>query len=1593
MNTNLVRTSYCVFLAFISFIAKGQPIPDFTATPRSGCAPLHVNFTDLSSGNPTQWKWDLGNGTISFLRNPSVTYLAPGAYTVKLVVQNAQGKDSVSRAAYINVYGTPEVNFSASALTGCAPAAIQFTDLTSTVYGANVQWEWDFGDGNISGDQNPSHTYTAPGTYNVSLRVTNVHGCTKTITRQQYISITPPLTAGFSFQVPQGCNVSNTVTFQNLSTGTGINSYTWDFGDGTTSNDANPVHSFANSGTYNVMLTVITNAGCTATYQVQGGIVIGSVNAMIGAPDSVCINTPVTFLNNSVPVAISSLWTFEDGTISTQANPVRTYPVPGTYQVQLVSDFGGCFDTTTRTITVTDRPVAGFNSSATASCAAPITVTFNNTSTGAQSYLWLFGDGTTSTSASPVHTYTAEGSFTVKLIAYSSSGCSDTITVSNAINIKGAQASITISPVEGCAPLQVQFNSSVTSTSPVTSYQWDLGNGVTSNISNPSNVYDSGVYDIRLIIVTADGCTDTVTRNQAVRAGIKPNTAFSASPTRACAYTPISFTDLTTGNPDKWLWDFGDGGTSTQQNPQHIYGDTGYFRIRLITWNNGCADTLEIPDYIYIDPPIAKFSIAFNCEEPYKRRFTDQSIGAHTWHWDFGDGSTSTAQNPVHIYNSPGTYQVILTVTNNTSGCIFQETKEVWIIDESAQFNTSASTVCRNQPVTFTGLAAPGNLSSYNWDFGDGTTGFGHWVTHSYSQAGTYSVRLIIVDQHGCADTLVKPNHITVNGPTAAFAVDNSNYCTAATVTFNDNSTTDGTHPITSWTWNFGDGTILTHSSGPFSHAYQNTGSYNVSLSVTDNSGCTDQVTHTNLVNISKPVAAFQSERLICIGNTISFQNNSQAQTPSYQWNFGDGNTSTASSPVHTYTSAGVFSVQLIITEPSGCSDTLLMQNHITVNDPQVNFVASDTFGTCPPLVVNFQNSSSGYDSFHWDFGDGTSSNTLSPTHFYSFPGTFVARLTITAEGGCVRTKEQTIVVKGPTGNFSYDNLSGCLPHNVNFNAVTQNNVSLIWDFSDGNTMATPNTSVSHTYITPGTYVPKMILIDEGGCTVAVQGPDTIRVDGISAVAGFNQQLYCGSGEVQFNSTINSTSPIQSILWNFGDGATSTDEDPVHVYSSPGEYVPSMIITSAAGCTDTVYLNVPVVINPRPDVAVMPVDAACAPLQTTLQAQVNLNSGIISYEWTTGNGSVLNGITSGNVTYDEPGNYYATLTVTDSLGCRDTASTIITVHAIPQVNAGVNSTVCLGSTFQLNATGALNYSWNASSTLSCTDCASPVATPAQNITYHVTGSNAAGCSSTDSVSLTIIQPFDMIASRGDSLCAGGNLTLTASGADHYQWTPSTGLNNSTAATVIASPRQTIVYSVIGSDAHGCFRDTMQIPVTVFPIPQVEAGEDITINAGQMADLVPQLSPDVTSVTWTPTGSIFRSEYPAITVKPGETTTYRVEVENAGGCRAADNLTVHVICNNANVFIPNTFSPNGDGNNDVFYPRGSGLFNIRSFRIYNRWGELVFEKNNVTPNSYSSGWDGTYKGKTLSPDVFVYIAEIVCENKTIMPMKGNVALIR
>jgi len=1582
-------------LLLLSLRLFSQPIADFSATPATGCAPLLVQFTDASTGNPTSWKWDLGNGTISFLQNPSVSYFSTGQYTVTLIVGNAQGSNTITKNQYITVQDLPVINFSANSTNGCFPLNVQFTDQSTTSFGTIISWQWDFGDGNIDYTQHPQHTYTSSGLFSVTLTAGNSYGCTKTFTRQQYINVHEGAIADFDNNLQSSCTPPVTLNFQNLSTGAGPLTFQWNFGDGTGSTQTNPSHVFTTPGNFTVRLFVTNPRGCIDTAEKE--IIIGTIDANFSAPATVCHDQFFTLINTSTPAPSSARWNFGDGTISTQLSPAKKYSNPGTYNIKLVSNFGACLDSVTKTITVLPRQNISFNANVRGACKPPLTVNFTSNVPGATAWSWNFGDGSSSTVANPSHQYTTYGLFDVTLIVTSTAGCLDTLVQPGFIKILEPDVSIANLPVEGCIPFSYTFSPLINSVEPIVSYLWNFGDGSTSTAAIPTHTYTAvGSYNVTIIAITSGGCPDTTTITNGIVVGIKPLANFIASPRDACANIAISFTDLSTGGANKWLWDFGDGGSSTDQHPIYAYEDTGYFTVTLIAKSNGCPDTLRLINYIHIKPPIAKFMIELDCGIPRTRTFIDQSLGADTWLWDFGDGTTSVLRNPVHIYPDTGSYSVSLTVTNISTGCQYTKTEDIKLITQRADFIADITTQCRNSPVVFRTLNIhQPYIATYSWDFGEGilqTTTI-DTVSHLFPNSGSYDVRLIITDILGCTDTLIKPAFIRIQGPTAFFTSNIPGGCLDQTIVFLDSSTTDGINPIQQWTWDYGDSSIVTYTSPPFQHTYSSPGVYTVSLKVVSTNGCIDSLAKDNYILISKPDAIFSTnDTASCPLRNVRFNNTSTGPNLRFLWDFGDGTTSTVKNAVHQYTANGIYTIMLNITDQFGCTDSIIKTNHIVIITPGADFITSDTLSPCSPYLAQFTNRSVNYRTLLWNFGDSNTSTLPNPTHVYSFPGIYRVSLKATSPGGCIDEKGITITVKGPQGVFNYSNTVGCDSLRMQFVASARNNTSFIWDFNDGTTLSTTDSVVSHIYNYPGFYVPKLILIDSI-CRVPITGQDTIWVYSVTAINKFTR-LLCDSGFVSFTDSSYSNDIITNYSWNFGDGASSTLQNPSHYYSVPGLYYPSFRVTTNAGCTDSLPSGTPIKVAPSPQLGINSGPGACTPATLTFSGQVLVaDTSSLTWAWSFANGNASTLQFPPPQVYSTAGIYTVQVIGTNSSGCKDTVLKTIEAYPIPLVKAMQDSFVCIGNSITLRAIGAVTYNWSPSTTLSCTNCLSPVATPQLSTSYIVVGSSVYGCVANDTVVVLVKFPFNLTVSHNDSLCVGESMLLSATGASTYLWSPATGLDDPRKAQPLASPQVSTNYMVVGWDDKSCFKDTGYVSVSVFPYPVVDAKDDITINVGQTANLIPVISQDVVNVVWSPVNSIVGNNYPGIIVKPSETTQFKIEVTNNGGCISSDQVTVHVICNNANVFIPNTFSPNGDGSNELFYPRGSGLYTIKAMKIFNRWGELIFQNTYLKPNDPASGWDGSYQGKKALPDIYVYIVEIICENGSTLVYKGNIALIK
>ena len=1581
------------------------PVPNFTANITSGCSPLVVDFTNLTAGPFISYSWDLGTGGPPILNNPTPTmvYTNPGTYTVKLTVTNATGTDSLIKINYITVLPSPVVDFTVDKTSGCFPLPANFTDLSTIPSGTITNWLWDFGDGRLDTARNPQHIYRLDNIYNITLKATSNSGCVSSLTKNGYINVAIGVVPRFFNSFASSCRPPSSIDFFNSSTGPGTLSYQWNFGDGApTSNALSPSHLYNAVGSYSVTLITTSSDGCIDSVSKPVDIPNSNISSSINAPDTGCVNQPMNFTSVSSPPADSSGWSFGDGTFTSGFSVVKTFNSPGTYNVKLTNLFVVCLDTVVKRIVVLDTPRVDFFTNDTGNCRGPYTVNFSDRSSGVVSWSWDFGDGSPpSTLQNPSHTYTNLGRYTIKLTATNRNGCTNTRIKTDYIKISPPTITFTNLPDSGCVPLTINPIAVVNAPDGVASYFWNFGDGVTDSRPAPTHQYNAtGTYTISLAVVTNGGCLQTLSIPQGIKVGASATADFSATPLSVCAGDPVTFTDLSTGTITGYRWDFGDTGTSTLRNPVYKYSDTGRFTVKLNVYNNGCPSVAIKPLYVSVSGAVARFKYTVNCSNKQQVAFRDSSLNASSILWDFGDGSpTTTALNPVHNYPALGIYDVKLTAVQGP--CTYVQVTRIRLIDERSAYNYAPSVLCRGAVTTLTATSIDSNVKKYEWDFGNGIFAPGtRVISKIFDTPRLYITRLAITDINGCTDTATR--NIAVGGPRAIFRAINPTGCTGITVNFIDSSQNDGINSIVSHTWDFGDGAVQTINSPPVSHQYNTTGFFNVKLKVVDAVGCSDSMIQNSLVVASRPRAQFvvPDDTISCPGRPIQFLTTSTGALVGHLWTFGDGLTSNLRNPQHPYMNVGTYSVKLWVIDRYGCTDSITKTNRIIIDTPYAAFTVSDSIGLCPPFRVDFKYTGRFEKSVRWFFGDGVTSDTIAPGHLYTSSGVYIAKLVVTSPGGCTDTAFQRIQVYGPNGKISFVPTGGCIPTTSTLTLNSTNTDVIRWLFGDGN--ATPlnpprkDTIVTHTYVDGGDFLPQAILTDTTtNCSVVIDAASRIKIIGFKMGFVANKVLLCDRGLISFADTTNTVGTINSWIWDFGDGSTGTGQFPTHFYNSPGLYSVKLQVLTQFGCTDSVTLPDLVKVVASPVTDILSNDTLCQNRFMTFQGVETIHdTSVLKWNWNFGNSdsSILQNPLP--VQYRIPGPFTVRLITTNSSGCKDTTLKMITINPLPNTDAGLDTTLCLGQSVQLNASGGDFYQWlPPNTTLSCTNCTSPVATPPATTIYLVKGLTNLGCEKNDSVKVIVIQPSTVNAPPDDSLCLGQGMQLIATGTQLYTWTPATGLNDPNTSSPIARPVSSITYIVTGSDSRKCFVTTDSVRISVFPLPIVNAGPDMTIAVGASTPLNANPSADVVNITWSPAEGLSCTNCPNPIASPKKRTEYTIRVINAGGCVNTDKITIFVTCSNENIFVPNTFSPDGDGNNDIFYPRGRGIATIKSFRIFSRWGQQVFQRLNFNVNDVSAGWDGTFKGSKLSPDVYVYIIEVICENDLVMNLKGDVMLVR
>ncbi|HZK62820.1 MAG TPA: PKD domain-containing protein, partial [Puia sp.] len=741
---------------------------------------------------------------------------------------------------------------------------------------------------------------------------------------------------------------------------------------------------------------------------------------------------------------------------------------------------------------------------------------------------------------------------------------------------------------------------------------------------------------------------------------------------------------------------------------------------------------------------------------------------------NYGDGSpndTDYVYVPVRNHHYPQNGAYTASVTAVFGSCI-QNSGPVPVFVLPRQHPVLSSpmdTICASAslPVMISGLDtnyqrfSAGANTYYHiigWQYNDGTlvlpkgnSGFKNTYSGSLSSLlrGKDSIRVIIQsDYFKCPDTSnYIPIHIT--GPVAAFGAMDK-ICYRSPVIFTDSSTATDGIPLVQWDWNFGDGNVITRTTGDtVMHTYAFPGTYKPALTVTDSSGCsaTVQLAVTQVIIYGSKADFNWKPVNIAPGFPVTFYNSSITQAgATFAWHFySDGsNSANPDSVVHVFSNIGSDTVSLIAsaTTAGTCADTSVQ--YIIVK----NIIATFTYTTqyidhanCPPMLANFISDTYNTIGLHWDFGDGaTADNNPDPSHTYNLPGTYIITLTGYGANGISTTYVDSLTVKGPFGTLYSSLLQACIPAIDTLHATASYAGSFTWDFGDGTVITTTDTMAVHNYILPGLFTPALILTDSTGCQITFRYNRQLLMDTLHVSLG-PALIRCDTGMVAFTPNVlsfvaDSLNYPLTYHWDFGTGIagdTSDQSDPFFDYTLPGDYTTEVRVQSPIGCVSTAMDSLHIASrfpmqSPKDTII-------CIGSSATLKA-----GGADAYVWSPA--GTLNQDQGDSVVARPAITTLYTVIGSDQYHCfQDTGKFTVFVDTLPTVSLPPNMSVLPGSTVVIDSKvsdDVVSWSWTPPLYLSCTDCASPTSIPQDPVTYTLTVTTADGCRASSSVTIGIL---------------------------------------------------------------------------------------------------------------------------------------------------------------------------------------------------------------------------------------------------------------
>ena len=1504
------------------------PLPQFTINDlddlqvNTACEEEIISLKNLTSNyklldgseRSIQYEWDFGDGSPIFseivapMGTPTTlkhSWILNGnfkeAFTIRLtasgVVNLGDGtvqvicQDSIEHL--ITILPKPKANFLMQQGAGdlveiCSGEEVTMNNISTISDNTGLSYSWDFGDGSPATTEiNPVHVWDPLDIQSFDIRLivaSNVHACTDTLFRT--VLVHPPPLGEFVVEDLDIC-LNETAEFTNqttISNGT-IDTYLWEFGDGSTATSASETvfHTYDETKRYEVSLTRTSDFGCFNTITRAINVHPPPVAEFFFA--DVCDGETTEFFNSSTIQSdeISGyLWDFGDGIgSSTDENPTYKYRSEGDYVVILTvfSSFG-CADVVKQTVTVNRIPSFDLGAGI-LDCSDNLIIDPSSDNNAflplGSTYEWKSPSGAI-ISNDPTINVSTSGVYSVTIATPSPASCDNYFKIPvyhfSPVDL-GADLKACGSVILDAEAQDNNLNQSGTSTS----YKWyknqvEVGNG------RHFVVEESGTYKVdvtRTLDITGISCMST----DDIVVSIDPNPSFDLGPPREiCKGSSVL---LKAGViTDTYTWTYINSGMVVGTSSDITVSQEGSYQLEVT--DGVCSDS-DIIEVIERSNPTAEFITDLNVCINQPQIFHNISFtteGTLTdYLWDFGDGSLgSTLRSPYHTYDSPGNYDVEL-ITTTSFGCTHTTNQTVSVSGfPVADFIING---CEDSPSIIQNLSIlpTPDKATYIWDFGDGTTSFDQTPTKNFSKAGSYQVTLAVT-QNDCTDRLVKDvtvdprplipfsSVLTTCGPGISLDAENpgSTYrwydsetgkTLATTQTFNATTNGDLSLEITTVEGCVSSEVVtivlnsavdvdlgpdrsvcgpVTLSAGIFPNASygwstgENTSSIEVSgtglysVEVIDNNGCSDSDDVFITVN-QLPVVKLGDDIEICDGESVVLNAGGET-TGTYLWSNG---ATTQTIEVEQNNTYGVR-----ITNPEGCQTTDSLK--VTVHEtPSVSF---NNPNSCGGESIQFINDTTfpGHLTYLWDFGDGTFSGLENPKKAYAFNGTYNVSLTAISDNGCrVETQNEITIFSQPQVNFIA--IDGCTNESILFENISVlpdgDTYSYQWDFGDGHLSA--GFSPEHVFLVAGDYTVNLKVTSGNGCSDIVAKNITIAdrpfLDLGGTITTCNDEIILDALNVGSN-----------YQWN------DNSRERTLVVTNSGDY--SISITSPEGCVYfeevTVAFNAP----PKPDLG--PDLVVCG--------HVILDAGVeaASYLWSTGERTK-------QVLIKESGRY-SVQTISQDL-CYEQDEIDVSINPIPEVDLGPDIEICSDQAIELKAFSdlAVRYQWSNGET-------SPSLTVTESGTYSVTLFSNQDCTFTDQIDVSFLEIPTL--NLPDNTIGCGSLILDAGLGDTYLWSDGS-------ADRFLEITKSGNYSVSVQNNNGCSISD-DVNVTIFPGVEIELGEDIEICFGSSTKL--NTSNPGADHIWSD-GSTSNN------LEVTTTGTYSVKVIDNNGCVGTDQISVAV----------------------------------------------------------------------------------------------------